>query len=560
MKRITAGLTIAFMALALASYADDIFVAPEGRGGMTGADWSNALNGSRDGFHIDVKNAITTAVAGGATEVNVYFAGGTYAITNQLGLSSIAIPVKLSGGYLAETDGSLAKGETVTTFSRTTYNVRHLYASSMTAFQIEGITFRNGSLGNTASQVGASLRFASSNVTITNCTFSSNKATGKSNTASRGGAIYIDGGSLSVFQSTFSGNSTAGSNCTEYGGAICTLNADLTVEGCVFSQNNCSSTQSPTFGGAIAANEGTIIIRSSTFTKNYVYCSQNKGSSYPIGGAISVRSANRFEMSDCILENNAGYYGQYPALKSCFYLDDTYAGDGVMTSVVTRCVFSSPSPPTTYSKSKSNIILNGGCLFMTNCLIAGASGTDSTMTNSISALRTASSNLKDLVHTSSYTPVDASTIELVNCTIADGKGAGAVAMPSATGLTLKNCIVYGNTVAGVVNAASIEYSCIQEAHDGVGNFVADPHWTGAPYYHLLTKRSGGAITDGWFGGTYNSAKTEKNSPCLDAGAPDSTGLDLEPFPNGRHVNLGAYGGTPWATKTLSPPGTTVFVQ
>ena len=133
MKRTATGLTAALMALVLASHAEDIFVAPEGRGGMTGADWSNALNGSRNGFHIDVKSAITTAVAGGATEVNVYFAGGTYAITNQLGLSSIAIPVKLSGGYLAETDGSLAKGETATTFSRTANNIRFVSASSMCA-------------------------------------------------------------------------------------------------------------------------------------------------------------------------------------------------------------------------------------------------------------------------------------------------------------------------------------------------------------------------------------------------------------------------------------------
>jgi hypothetical protein len=151
-------------------------------------------------------------------------------------------------------------------------------------------------------------------------------------------------------------------------------------------------------------------------------------------------------------------------------------------------------------------------------------------------------------------------LELVNCTIADGKTYGAVAIGDDVEMRLKNCISYGHSVSGVVNAASVTYSCVQEPHDGEGNFVADPHWTGAPYYHLLTKRAGGAITDGWFGGTYNSAKTEMNSPCLDAAAPGTPGLDLEPHPNGHHVNLGAYGGTPWASKTLSPPPTTVFAQ
>ena len=127
-----------------ASFASDIFVAPEGRGAMTGADWSNALNGSNDGFHIDVKTAITNAVANGATEVNVYFAGGEYSITNQLGLSSITIPVNLRGGYLAVTDGSLEKGETETTFKRTANYIRFLSASALSAFYVEGITFSGG--------------------------------------------------------------------------------------------------------------------------------------------------------------------------------------------------------------------------------------------------------------------------------------------------------------------------------------------------------------------------------------------------------------------------------
>lgn len=547
------------LSLVLSVHAADIFVAPEGRGEMTGADWSNARKGTLDGYS-GVQQAIAAAVADGAPEVNVYFAGGDYSITNQLSLSSISVPVKLSGGYLAETDGSLDRGETATVFTRTANYVRHIYAISMADFRIEGISFKNGLLANTSAQVGASLRFASSHVTITNCTFASNRANGKSNTYSRGGAIYAGDGRLSVFQSTFTGNSTTGSNCTEYGGAICTVDADLEVDGCTFTGNLLNSSQSPIAGGAIAASGQTVTIRNSVFTGNYAYGSQNKGASYAIGGSIAVRSALRFEMSDCILENNVAYNGKDSSLKCGFYLDDVNAADGVMTSVVTRCVFNSASIGKLFSKTKSDILLNGGRLFMTNCVIAGAQGTDSTMTNAVRVARLANSNFKDLVKTSLYTPIATSEMELVNCTIADGEGVGAIAIGGDTGLVLKNCIVYGNTAAGVANAASIEYSCIQEAHDGEGNFVADPHWTGAPYYHLLTRRAGGAITNGWFGGTYDSLKTEKNSPCLDAGAPDKIRADLELHPNGKRVNLGAYGGTPWASKTLGVPPTIVSIR
>ena len=551
--------------------AVDIFVSPTGNGEKTGANWSNALNGSNDGYHIDIPRAIANAIENGAAEVNVYFAGGNYSVTNQMSFTSIEVPIRLSGGYLAETDNVLDYGDEATIFTRSANYVRHIQASSVVDLFIKGIVFKNGYLTNTSAQRGGSLHLTSCNTMIKECEFSSNHAKSKSNTTTYGGAVYVNSGSLEVVRSEFSANKTSGSNCREYGGAICTINADLIVEDSVFTGNYCTSSQSPVFGGAIAANEGNIIIKSCEFSKNYVYCSQAKGSSFSIGGAISIRSANRFEMSDCKFEDNAGYYGKYPALKSGVYIDDTYITDGVMTSVVERCVFASRSLPTTYSTSKSNIILNGGCLFMTNCLIACASGTDSTMTNSISVLRTGSSSLKDLVHTSNYMPVETAIMELVNCTIADGKGAGAVRIGTDCDLILKNCIVSGNTVAGVVNATSIEHSYIQKNVDdgswdyaGAGNLnpdkVGDINWTGAPYYHLLTKNANGAITNGWFSGTFESPKCAADSPCIDAGAPGSIGLNLEPYYSGRRVNIGAYGGTPWASKTSPLPGFKLIVR
>ena len=137
-------------------------------------------------------------------------------------------------------------------------------------------------------------------------------------------------------------------------------------------------------------------------------------------------------------------------------------------------------------------------------------------------------------------------------------------------MVLKNCIVSGNTVAGVVNATSIEHSYIQTNDDGSWNYegegnlnpdvVGDINWTGAPYYHLLTKKADGAITNGWFSGTFESAKTAADSPCIDAGAPGSLGLDLEPYYSGRRVNIGAYGGTPWASKTSPLPGFKLIIR
>ncbi len=582
MKRMTTGFAAALMALAVASHAADIFVAPEGRGAMTGADWSNALNGSLDGFHIDVKSAITAAVAGGATEVNVYFAGGTYAVTNQLALGSITIPLKLSGGYLAETDGSLDKGETATTFSRTANNVRHFYASTLSALRIEGITFSGGYVSYGGAKGGA-LYLEKSTTVISNCVFTGNMfaATGKDSRSGSvgalggGGAVAAVGpGNLNLDACTFENNRhvAGGSYNQSCGGAVLGHNVALNVRNSMFRSNNMDARdgRNTLFGAAIGTYYGNVSISNCTFSGNYI-----KGAFYATGGssggALAIRDAKTVHMCDSTFSGNyvantASYNPDFTA--GIILLDDWNASDGITTSCVERCVFDSRSVPESYiisSKANSklytqgDILVCGGRLFMTNNVIFAARGGGTYSGYSVRSMNSssASASYRGYIY-STWTSAPCS-LELVNCTIVDGKTYGAAALGTAE-LAVKNCIAYGNSVSGVVNAASVTYSCVQEPHDGEGNFVADPHWTGSPYYHLLTKRAGGAITDGWFGGTYNSAKTEMNSPCLDKAAPGTPGLDLEPHPNGRHVNLGAYGGTPWATKTLSPPPTTLAVH
>ncbi len=486
--------------------------------------------------------------------------------SNQLVLISPVSAVNLRGGYLAETDGSLAKGGTTTTFKRTTYNVRHIYARALPALRIEDITFRDGLMRGTV--YGGSLYLERAATTVTNCVFSGNVATSSgSYDLPRGGAVYATGGSLSLLGCRFADNYISSGYAPLPGGAVFTLRTDLLIDECAFSRNYATASQRGGIGGAVCINGGGAAIRRSTFEGNSALSGSNTGTGYPAGGALAVRSTTRFEMTDCLLTNNFArvFNGTRNfSTTSGFYLDDLYTGDGVMTAAVSRCVFHLTAIPTTKDKNytKTDICINGGYLFMTNCLVFGASGSHGQMTNSVRAVRSGlpSKDFNDLQRggDSAQSAVNPSHAELVNCTIADGVGAGAVAVGDAT-MSLVNCIVRGNRVTDVVNAET-SYSCLQTAHDGAGNFVADPHWTGAPYYHLLTKRAGGAITDGWFGGTYNSPKTEKNSPCLDVAAPGSAGREIEPFPNGHHVNLGAYGGTPWATKTLSPPGTKMVLQ
>ena len=562
------------------SLAVDIFVSPTGNGEKTGANWSNALNGSNDGWHIDVKNAITGAVAGGAEEINVYLAAGDYTITNQLALSSITIPVKFCGGYVGTTDGDLTKGETATTLKRnTSYNTRFINATSLSDLTIEGMSFSGGKVvGNVQ---GGAVYLASSNTLVDNCIFSKN-ITGKGDNSyyvGKGAALFATGGTLTVKDSSFNQNGMTGSYYPHWGGALCTLKTDVLIDGCVFDNNYAKPDKLGGIGGAVCINGFTAKIKNTSFTGNYSTSGSSDNSNGPLGGALAVRSVTKLEMSDCYFANNyITCHGSADRIAGCCYFDDYNKADGVMTSAVTRCVFDSSSIATT-TRAKTDILLNHGCLFMTNCLVTHAKGNHSEMISSVRATKAALAKVasnkqngsqNDLVAQTNHAGVDKCLLEVVNSTIADGKGTGILGVGEGVEIYVKNCISYGHSLTGVVNATSIEYSYIQTNDDGAWNYqgtgnlnpdvVGDINWTGYPYYHLLTKKANGAITNGWFSGTFESPKCAADSPCIDAGAPGSVGLDLEPYYSGRRVNIGAYGGTPWASKTSPLPGFKLIIR
>ena len=572
--------------------AADIFVSPTGSGEKTGMNWSNALNGSNDGWHIDVKNAITSAVDGGAEEVNVYLAAGDYTVTNQLALSSITIPVKFSGGYVGATDGSLERGETATVFTRTENNVRHISATSLSSLRIEGITFSKGYIkGNGAK--GGSIYLSDSTSIISDCVFSGNSVYGSAAFSSAGvgggGAVAAVNGSLNLRNCRFNGNYQQGgaSASVTWGGAVYANDVDLTISSCVFNKNYLDAYKSQyfMFGAAVGTYKGSISISECSFAGNYLRAPGKNGGTW--AGSLAIRNATSFRMTDSIV-TNCYVASNINSAWQCglMLLDDLIESDGIMTSVVERCVFDSRGVPDnlTYQGSTSkvyartDIVLLGGHLSMTNCLVAAMKDKTGNAEGAI-AIRCGTVSKKTgagaYSYTNTSTPYTAakSSAELVNCTIADGTKSGVlrqVADGYVTELILKNCILSGNAVAGVVNATSIEHSYIQTNDDGSWNYegtgnlnpnvVGDVNWTGAPYYHLLTKKSDGAITNGWFSGTFESPKCAADSPCIDAGAPGSLGLDLEPYYSGRRVNIGAYGGTPWASKTSPLPGFKLIIR
>ena len=569
--------------------ATDIFVSPTGSGDFSGSSWSNAINGNEENLlGIKVKTVITDAVAADAEEVNVYFASGEYVTTNQITLSSITIPVKLSGGYVGETDGSFDRSETATTFKRSTYNIRFISATSLSSFVVEGITFSGGYVQANGAKGGAIL-LTSANAKIQNCYFNNNGFSSTYKDSRKSGVTYLGGGGaiaaitsgdIEIKDCLFEGNyhKAGGSYNQSAGGALLAYNVTLKITDCKFLNNymNGAAGRNTLFGAAAATYYGTTEIKNSTFTGNYILgaAATPSGAS---GGALAIRVPKNYFLSASVFEKNyvaADGDTTFPFNAGIMLIDD-FNGSTVSTSVVERCVFDSRNAPSTASSrtAQSDVLLAGGQLFMTNCVVLKAKGNSKYGNYSIRNLGTlaySGNTTKYYGYVYSDVSCTKSNMELVNCTIADGKAYGVAAMDAGAELHLKNCIVSGHSLTGVVNATSIEHSYIQTHNDGswdyagAGNLnpnvVGDVNWTGAPYYHLLTKNANGAITNGWFSGTFESPKCAADSPCIDAGAPGSVGLDLEPYYSGRRVNIGAYGGTSWASKTSPLPGFKLIIR
>lgn len=151
--------------------------------------------------------------------------------------------------------------------------------------------------------------------------------------------------------------------------------------------------------------------------------------------------------------------------------------------------------------------------------------------------------LRNFVIANSYAGVVAmdSSPTLANLTVV-GNDLGIEAYRNANP-HIVNSIVWGNAESDLYGCIAT-YSCIERGADGVGNFSADPLFVDPVNgdYHLQSER-----------GRYWPEHAvwvldDATSPCIDAGDPNADFL-RERAPNGGRINIGAYGGTPFASRS-----------
>ena len=144
-----------------------------------------------------------------------------------------------------------------------------------------------------------------------------------------------------------------------------------------------------------------------------------------------------------------------------------------------------------------------------------------------------------------------------NCTVVGSDYRG---LKDCSG-TIKNCIVWHNGEGAeseqLDDCNMPSYSCIENwTAGGIGNINADPCFadTGSSDpnqwdYHLRSQAGR------WDPNSESWVQDDVNSPCIDAGDPNSD-WTTELWPHGKRINMGAFGGTPQASMSLSDEGNT----
>jgi predicted outer membrane repeat protein len=373
---------------------------------------------------------------------------------------------------------------------------------------------------------------------LENCLFQENSR------GSSGGGIMISGHTyrtahgevtfparLTVRECRFIGNSAW------TGGAICAGDCRLSLTGCSFEGNTAVT------AGAVALFRGSLALTDCRFEGNLA--SQS-------GGAVGLHNQETVTMTRCLFRGNRAVGGgAISNWEGPLTLDsDIFSGNqaefgGAIEAVVGWSTF----------PLGANDILIRGCVF------TGNRGVESGGTI--------------------YAGPRAN-FTITGCTFADNWARTAGwAGSTAYRVTMDNCILWDGSESIApslyVSARSVErfpaviirYSDVRGGWQGEGNIDADPQFAGPGRWEdgsdpgaTVTPDHANAV---WVEGDYHlksqagrwDTASERwvqdavTSPCIDAGDP-TIPVGEEPQPNGGRINLGAYGGTAEAGKSLLP--------
>jgi len=374
------------------------------------------------------------------------------------------------------------------TRAENSYNVLTIYGD-VSNIVLDGLIIKCATKGGLVNIGG--------NPRISNCVFTKN-----SNDES-GGAIVNINGSMVLTYCRFAANSAA-----QHGGAAYSDNGNDVFVECNFVENSALD------GTGIVNIEGSLELESCTFSHHSTYSplSANKEG----GGAIFIVS-KKVIVKNCLFNENVARYGgamvgvaDVLTLEGCVFKGNSAEIGGAIYDLrggtITNSIFAD-------NQAEKGGAICGRCIGpnLIGCTLFGNSAQNG---NAISW----------------YPCLDGSpfTMSITNCILRNGGDE----IDESNGRLFDNAITYSN---------------IQDGWPGEGNFDLDPLFADTRNGDFHLKSQAGR----WDSSRHSWIQDDVTSPCVDAGDPNSP-IGHEPFPNGGVVNMGAYGGTPEASK--SPTG------
>ncbi|MBN2588324.1 MAG: hypothetical protein JXA96_00560 [Sedimentisphaerales bacterium] len=439
---------------------------------------------------------------------------------------------------------------------------------------IGGPVISNCTFTINAAYEGGAIYSISSDPNITNCKFIENSANYYYNISS---PIGGNGGSIYNFQSnTIITNCEFTENLASNGAAIYNYNESNGVfTNCKFLCNTANFYQ----GGAIVnGNYSHPILNDCTFEANWA---KNAG------GAISNFVNSKPSITNCIFTSNStdskggaiANSDSDPNLTNCIFsgnhsnnsgaFDNSHGSISYSNPIFTSCVFIN-----NLAKKDGGVMKNYlGNIVLKNCIFSGNKAESSILSNAGGAVINAGGSLTFINCTANGNYAKDSGPFILNMPL---KYSGNIEYKG--NIEFLNCIIWNgeNAIENLNNSTiKINYSDIQHgilAIDdpqqgliwGNGNndiepqFVESGFWIDANDPNIIVEPNDPNAF--WQEGDYHLKSTaghydpnsqtwifdDVNSPCLDAGDPNSPSED-EPFPNGGRINMGAYGGTTQAS-------------
>jgi hypothetical protein len=560
------------MAACLPATGKVIYVDDAATGANNGSNWQNA--------YIYLQDALTDAQTA-PKPVEIRVAQGTYKPDRGRGITignrevsfQLIDDVNIIGGYAGlnqpdpnvrdiELYQTILSGDlngndadlndindllTEPTRAENSYNVLTINGTTITTF-IDGIIIIGGFANyyapfHSSHFSGGGIYIQYGNLTITNCTL-------KENSANRGGAIYNFEGSLIISNTIFDNNLTFSFLFGDVGFAgtgsgIYNYNSNTKLENCTFTHN--STTEG--CGGGIFNGKGNHEIINCTFNKNYAV----------FGPAVYNHSVTYITLTDCLFTENSG--------------DLEGAVSNVLsTTLMMRCKFISNmglSTGAVYNEHSTYIVKDS--IFTMNLGYYGTGGvynygSNTTIENCIFTGNQVLRQNGGAIETLRGTTI------LTNCTITCNRASqagGGICNVLGGNSILRNCIIWGNTApvgsqiaiketstGAEPSTMSVYYSTVMYGPEAVyvgaccscnwedGNFDTDPFFADPNKgdYHLKSQAGR------WDPNSQSWIIDNVQSPCIDAGDPNSP-IGYEP--NSTRINMGAYGGTIEASKSLN---------